>query len=235
MVASVEQDSLDRRMNMIRDIIKVAVLDDHQSVIDGYAYRLAESRRIRVVASAAYGQDLLPMLHQHEPDVLVLDLTVPTSPDNQNPFPVLTLLPQIRFKFPDLAVLVISMHAAPALIRAVMRAGAQGYVLKDDVQRIQALHRVVIDVAHGRHSFSPAVEDVQKQTRVLPLTERQLELLSLLVAYPDMTLAEVARRQHVAHSTVRNMLSDAYRRLGVRTRAAALAEVQRLGLLPFMP
>lgn len=220
---------------MIGNTIRVAVLDDHQSVIDGYAYRLAESKRIRVVAAAAYGQDLLPMLHQHEPNVLVLDLTVPTAPDNLNPFPVLTLLPQIRFKYPDLAVLVISMHAAPALVRAVMRAGAHGYVLKDDVDHIRALHKVVIDVAHGRHCFSPLIEDLQRQNQALPLTERQLELLSLLVAYPDLTLAEVARRQHVAHSTVRNMLSDAYRRLGVRTRAAALAEVQRLGLLPFMP
>ena len=60
---------------------------------------------------------------------------------------------------------------------------------------------------------------------------RQLEALSLCAAYPEATTAELADRLGVAHSTLRNLLSGAYLRLNVRSRTAAVAKAQRLGLI----
>jgi DNA-binding CsgD family transcriptional regulator len=63
------------------------------------------------------------------------------------------------------------------------------------------------------------------------LTLRQLEILSICAAYPDVSTAELGQRLGIASSTLRNLLSSAYLRLDVRTRSAAIARAQQLGLL----
>jgi DNA-binding NarL/FixJ family response regulator len=86
--------------------IRVAILDDHQSIIDGYRYRLSNERDIEVVASACYGSDLEPMLSKQPTDVLLLDIAVPIAEDDLNPYPVLHILPRLLQLYPDLNVLV---------------------------------------------------------------------------------------------------------------------------------
>src|SRR5690349_1187844 len=75
--------------------VRVAILDDHQSIIDGYVYRLSSTPEIDVVATANYGEDLEPLLAKHPVDVLLLDLSVRTSHENSNPFPILHLIPKL--------------------------------------------------------------------------------------------------------------------------------------------
>ena len=87
--------------------VRVSVLDDHQSVIDGYIYRLSGTPEIEVVATATYGEELEPLLHKHRVDVLLLDLSVRTSPENHNPFPILHIIPKLLQQHPDLIILVI--------------------------------------------------------------------------------------------------------------------------------
>ena len=87
--------------------IRVAVLDDHQSIVDGYLYRLKDLRHIEVVGTAAFGVELEPLLAEHPTDVLLLDVNVPTAPDNANPFPILHVIPDMLQKYPTFAVLVI--------------------------------------------------------------------------------------------------------------------------------
>ena len=59
--------------------VRVAILDDHQSIIDGYIYRLSSTPEIEVVATANYGEELEPVLAKYPADVLLLDLSVRTS------------------------------------------------------------------------------------------------------------------------------------------------------------
>jgi DNA-binding NarL/FixJ family response regulator len=210
----------------------VAILEDHQSVIDGYLYRLADAADIEVAGSAHYGQDLLPLLEAHQPDLLIMDLTVPISEEDGNHFPVLTVLPQIKAKYPDLLVLVISMHAQPTMVRAVARAGVDGYVLKDDTELIRSLSDVIRQVVDGERVFSSGVVSAVLPGEPGPLTPRQIEVLAYLAAEPDIALARLAQELHVAYSTVRNTVSAIYARLGVGSRAAAIAEARKRGLLP---
>src|SRR5258706_3824985 len=104
--------------------IRVAILEDHRSTIDGYLYRLSDASQFEVVSITIYGADLEAALAEHPADVLLLDLDVPTAPDNKNAYPVLNVLPRLFQKQPDLAALVISMFNERALIQAVMDAGA---------------------------------------------------------------------------------------------------------------
>ena len=213
--------------------IRVTILDDHQSIIDGYLYRLNKNSEIEVVATANFGEDIEPLLGSHPTDVLLLDVQVTTSPDNPNPYPILHLIPKVLQDYPDLSVLVISMHNQPTLIKAVMDAGASGYIFKDDRETIQELGNVVQAVAKGgihlsQHAYQQLFKKLPKESTP---TSRQLEALSLCASYPDATTAELANRLGIANSTMRNLLSEAYLRLNVRSRTSAIAKARLLGLI----
>jgi two-component system nitrate/nitrite response regulator NarL len=215
--------------------IRVTILDDHQSIIDGYVYRLSKAPGFEVVATISYGEQLEPALAAHPSDVVLLDNSVPTSPENPNPYPILHEIPSLLQKHPDLNILVISMHAERSLVRSVMEAGASGYVLKDDRAMLQDLGNVVRSIANGGIYFSQKAYQFMLNQKTTPTSERlsprQLEALSLCAAYPDWTSADLAKKMSVANSTVRNLLSDAYLRLGVRNRTAAIAQARVLGLI----
>ena len=213
--------------------VNVAILDDHQSTVDGYLYRLSKDPGIEAVATSAFGEELEPMLADHPVDVLLLDVQVPTGPDNANPYPILYLIPKLLQMYPELNILVVSMHNQPTLIKAVMDAGASGYILKDDRDTIQELGNVVHAVSKGGiHLSQQAYQQWYKKiSKESILTVRQMEALSLCASYPDATTSDLANRLGVANSTMRNLLSGAYLRLGVRNRSAAIAQAQRAGLI----
>ena len=215
--------------------IRVTILDDHQSIIDGYVFRLSKIPEIEVMATIAFGEDLEPTLEKVPTDVLLLDVSVPTSAENRNPYPIMHIVPKLLELYPNLAVLVISMLAERGLIRAIMEVGASGYILKDDQATIQDLGNVVVSIANGGIYFSQKAYQFFLTNHVLKtdelLTSRQLEALSLCAAYPNSLTEELAQKMSVTNSTVRNLLSGAYVRLGVHTRAAAIAKGRELGVI----
>lgn len=218
-------------------IVRVAILEDHQSTIDGYLYRLKDSPQIEVVGTATFGSELEDLLAKHPADVVLLDVNVPTAPDNPNPYPILHIIPELLQKYPALTVLVISMLTERLLIQAVMKAGANGYMLKDDGAAVRELGSIVLSIASGGIFMSQQAQAQLFKRRTSTteaepvLTRRQLEVLSLAAAYPDASTAELATRLNVTHSTLRNLLSGAYLRLGVTHRTAAVAKARKLGLI----
>ena len=219
--------------------VRVAILDDHQSIIDGYIYRLDNTPGIEVVATATFGEELEPMLAKQSVDVLLLDLSVRISEENSNPFPILHIIPKLLQKYPDLVVLVISMFVEPGLMRSIVEAGASGYMLKDDTGAFRELGNVVLSVARGGIYFSRRVHSLYVQSGQAgngkSLTPRQLELLSLCAAYPDLSTADLAQKMSVSNSTVRNLLSSAYLRLNVHSRTAAIEKAREMGLITPRP
>lgn len=220
---------------MNRQKVRVAILDDHQSIVDGYRYRLDHFPGIEVVATIAYGEDLERTLAEHPTDVLLLDVNVPTSAENLNPYPILHLIPKLLQFYPELYILAISMIAERSLIRSVMEAGANGYLLKDDQDNLQNLGNVVMAVAGGAIQFSPRAHQLllksQAAAQEEALSPRQLQILSLCQAYPEDQTADLARKMSIANSTARNLLVGAYVKLDVHTRTAAVAKAKQLGLI----
>lgn len=218
----------------MKKIIQVSILDDHQTILDGYQFRLGSSAKVEIVAMMMFGDEVESTLKKHPTDVLVLDINVPTSKENSNPYPILYTIPTLLQKYPDLAILVISMHTDRSLIRSVMEAGASGYILKDDKSMLENLEGVIISISAGEISLSREIEAVlyeSNTSEAVFLSQRQKEVLSLSVAFPDDTTAELAKKMSIANSTVRNLLSGAYIKLGVRTRVAAIAKARKLGIL----
>jgi len=214
--------------------IRIAILDDHQGIIDGYIYRLSNVQDMEVVFTLSYGEALEPMLVQQPVDVLLLDVSVPTGPQNANPYPILHLIPKLLQTYPNLEVLVISMYSHRALISSIMEAGASGFILKDDQQAIRELAAIIRLVAHGGiHLSQKAHQELMKRSASLsqPLSNRQTEALSLCAAYPEADTAYLAQQMGVANSTIRNLLSGAYLKLNVRNRAAAVSKARQMGLI----
>ncbi|HLF27090.1 MAG TPA: response regulator transcription factor [Anaerolineae bacterium] len=215
--------------------IRVAILEDHQSTIDGYLYRLKDLPQFEVVGTVAFGVALEPLLAEYPADIAILDVSVPTAPDNPNPYPILHVIPELLEKHPSLSILVISMLTERALIQAVIDAGASGYILKDDSEAIRQLGSILQSVASGGMYLSEQARQQLFKHRPKEggslLTRRQIEVLSLCAAYPDESLANLAANLGVSNSTVCNLLSGAYLRLEVSHRAAAVARARQLGLL----
>ena len=215
--------------------IRVTILDDHQTIIDGYRFRLGKSSRVEVVAAIHTGEELYPTLEKHPTDVLLLDVNVPISAENPNPYPILHVIPTLLQQYSDLTILVISMHAERSLIRAVMEAGASGYILKDDQTSLRDLENVVSSVSNGGFYLSRQVKDGLLKVGGMGgesiLSKRQLEVLSLCLSYPDSSTADLAKKMSISNSTVRNLLSGAYIKLDVHTRIAAVTKARQLGLI----
>lgn len=215
--------------------IRVTILDDHQSILDGYLFRLSKTPTIEVAITLSFGEELEPTLEKTPTDVLILDVSVPTAPDNHNPYPILHIIPKLLELYPNLAILVISMFTDRGLIRAVVDAGASGYIFKDDQAVIRDLGNVVLSIANGGIYFSQEARQLilkhHDTNNTYLLTGRQLEALSLCAAYPDYSTTELAQKMLVSNSTVRNLLAGAYLRLGVHTRTAAVARGRELGII----
>lgn len=216
-------------------MIRVAILEDHQSIIDGYMYRLKDYPNIKIVGAAKFGEELHPILAKQPVDVLIMDVNVPGRPGETSPYPILHTVRELVKQYPDLSILVISIMTQLVLIRSLMEAGISGYIFKHDAESISHLGEHISTVANGGIYFSPdAHESLRKhdaQASKPLLTQRQLEVLGLCASYPELSTGEIAIQLNVASSTLRNLLSSAYLRLNVRTRAAALARVRQMGLL----
>jgi DNA-binding NarL/FixJ family response regulator len=117
------------------------------------------------------------------------------------------------------------------LVRAIVEAGAVGYILKSDSNKIQELGKWIVSLVNGDPCFSDKILRAFPGRINEPFTPRQLEALSQCAAYPNSKTAELARKMKIADSTLRNLLSTVYIKLGVQTRAAAIARARQIGII----
>ncbi len=213
--------------------IKVAILEDHQSTIDGYIYRLSEYPTIQIVGSCLFSQCLYKLLKDKPVDMLILDINVPISEENRNVQPIHQLLSDLKAEFPELIILVISMHSQRVMIKNVLQAGTSGYILKDDYDSIRNLGKIIETLASGGNFMSNRVRDIffRGHADDFTLTPRELEVLSVCAAYPDESTADLADRLEIANPTVRNFLHKIYLKLQVHGRTAAILKAQEMGLI----
>jgi two-component system, NarL family, response regulator NreC len=216
--------------------VMVAIMEDHQTMLDGYRYRLGLTSAITIVGEARTWAELQNLVETTPIDVLIMDVVVPTDDNNTNPFPILHVLPALVEAHPELSVLIISMIGERVLIRALLDAGARGYILKDENTVIQEqLGAIILLLATGGNYVSQRVFDLLNSgaptSKLLQLTPRQVAALSLCASNPNWSRSQLADALGVTHSTARNLLSGAYVRLGVNTLPAALAKARSLGLL----
>ena len=208
-------------------MIRVAVVDDHPHVAIALRALLEQTPDIRLIAEARQGSEVLSLVQQERPHVLLLDLLM--EPE----FDALSTVRQLRAGFPDLRICLLSAHLEPTYVRDMLEAGVCGYILKDDdyVTRIESIIR---DLAEGRLYLSPqAYEALAQATQQAGdrelLTDRERDVLRL--AQRGLPNPQIAQALHLSPGPVRNHFSAIYRKLGVHSRYEALAIAEERALI----
>lgn len=198
----------------------IALVDDHQVVLESFANLLATSDRFRVVGATRRESDLYEILEQNQVsgqpvDVLVTDLLMPG-------LNVTELIAGIKSRYPNLAVLVLSGSDDAAMIRQVMQAGASGYVTKtaDKAELFDA----ILAVAAGRQYIDSRVFSLPQEPSapsvVDRLTDREAQVAGLILE--ELSSNQIAERLFISFNTVETHRKRIYQKLGVTTSLGLL-------------
>jgi NarL family two-component system response regulator YdfI len=211
------------------DKIKVMIVDDHLVVREGLRQLLEIEDDIEVVAEAGNGLECLEMIEKSRPDLLFMDVRMPGISG-------IEATRQVCRRHPQVKVIMLTIYEDDQYVRESIRAGAKGYVLKK-VGR-EELIRIVRDVMEDRAFLDPKVapavfDHVKGRTsttgKETALTQRELEILQHIAeGNGDRAIAESL---HISEHTVRSHIKNLYRKLGVSSRAQAVAKALREGII----
>lgn len=184
--------------------------------------RLLTRSGIQVVGEARSGEEALSLVSSHRPDVALLDIRMPGLGGVE-------ALKRMRLLSPQTKVVLYTGYSDALLLRQGLEAGADGVVLKESP--VDEIVRAVRAVAAGRTYLDAAAARLLGGEATGPvLTPREREALHLLAG--GLRTEEVARRLSISTHTLRTHIANAMGKLGVRTRAQAVAEALRRNLIP---
>lgn len=209
--------------------IPVLLADDHAVVRKGIREFLEEDGQIAVIAEAADGREALHLAEAHRPRVAVLDIQMPGMTG-------IEVTRQIKAQFPEVRVLILTAYDDDPYVFALLRAGADGYVLKNADSA--ELVRAVKSVASGGKVLDPSIaaKVVAQATtgrptaavgQVEPLSERELDVLRL--AGKGYTNKAIGVELAISDRTVQGHLAAIYGKLGVSSRTEAVTRALKLG------
>jgi DNA-binding NarL/FixJ family response regulator len=211
------------------DVIKVAIVDDQRLFVDGLARILGIQPDMVVVGRAHTGEEAVELCLRAEPDIVLMDLSMPGMGGISATRKILSLLPRIQ-------VLVLTVHTDDANLFQAIKAGAQGYILKDCTP--EDLTSAIRSVHAGDTITSPDIakkmittfEGIRANTEIAPsLTERELEVIKALAQ--GKSNREIARDLDISEKTVRNHASNIYKKLHIFDRTQAVIYAVRRGLV----
>jgi len=201
-------------------VIRVMLAEDQAMVRGALATLLDLEPDVEVVAQAARGDEALKAALELRPDVALLDIEMPGLDG-------LEVAERLREQAPGVRVLIVTTFGRPGYLRRAMEAGAGGFVLKD--APVEQLADAIRRVAAGERVVDSDLAVAALSEGESPLTPRERETLTASLRHP--TVAEIAGALHLSAGTVRNHLSSAIQKLGVRTRAEAVRAAEEKGWL----
>lgn len=212
-------------------MITIVLCDDHQVVIEGLKAMLAHEADLQVVGEAHDGLEVLPVVEQLRPQVLVVDLMMPGLSG-------LEVVRQIGSKHRDTKIVVLSMHPSEAYVVDAFRGGASAYVLKQAPG--PELVRAIRAVAAGERYLSPPLtldklDAYEAKTRsasvdsyeTLSLREREV----LQLAAEGLTNVEIGKRLSIGKRTVETHRANLIRKLSLGSQADLVRYAIKKGLL----
>ena len=211
---------------------RVLIADDHPVYREGLAMVLSSLPDVEVVGEAADGEEAVELASTLQPDVVLMDLSMPRLGGVEATRKVLAEVPGVQ-------VLVLSMHEGADSVLAALRAGARGYLVKGSTK--EEVARALHDVASGGAVFGEGVaEQVLSRVRqsertsrrgaeTFPtLTDRELEVLDLVAA--GLSNAAISGRLYLSDKTVRNVVSNVIAKIHAKDRSDAILRAREVGL-----
>jgi two-component system response regulator NreC len=209
----------------------VLLAEDHTIVREGIISLLRQDGIFQVVAEADDGRSATQLAGEHLPDIILMDLSMPNINGTE-------AIKDIKRRHPAIRIVVLTIHNTEEYIRAALRAGADGYVLKDDSSEelLAAMHNVVI----GKPYLSPSIcrnvisdylrgGDEEKSFSWEQLSHREREVLKL-VAEGERN-RDIAEYLSLSEKTVEKHRSNLMKKLGLHSAAQITTYAIRNGLI----
>jgi DNA-binding NarL/FixJ family response regulator len=203
--------------------------DDHRMLREGLRRSMTD-QGFDVVGEARDGDEAIRLAEELMPEVILMDVTMPEVDGVE-------ATRQIRAQFPEIRIVMLTMHADQEVLAAAIRAGASGYLVKDcSTEEIASAVRMA---ASGETALSPQLaasmlDEVRKldqpnndEERVI--TRREEEVLQLIAN--GCSTPEVAEKLFISQKTVKNHLASIYQKLDARDRTQAVLQAVRMGIV----
>jgi two-component system response regulator DesR len=200
--------------------IQVVIAEDQAMVLGALAALLETEPDIAVIGKAPNGRAALAAVAKLKPDVLVTDIEMPEMTG-------LTLASEVRERYPQTRVVILTTFARPGYLRRALDAGAQGYLLKD--RPAAELSEAVRRVHRGLRVVDPQLAAEAWGTDPDPLTDRERQILWR--AGDGKTSLDIAADLGLSEGTVRNYLSEAINKVGASNRIEAARIARAKGWL----
>ena len=209
--------------------MRVLLADDHQILRDGIRRGL-ENAGEEVVGEARNGEEAVTLARETQPDIVLMDLSMPVLDG-------VSATRRIIGEFPDIKVVVLTMHDDPPLTRSALEAGASAYLTKgtsfadvlDTLRRVLAGEEVLSPQLAASMLTVVEAEDPGEEL----LSSRQTEILQMIA--DGQSTKQVARELGITQKTVHNHLNAIYRRLDTQSLTHAVLSAVRLGIIDLRP
>ena len=214
----------------IQGTIRVAVVDDQRLFTRGLSGLVGMLSGVEVVGVAYDGEEAIALCRREEPDVVLMDISMPKMDG-------ISATREIRSLLPQSAVIILTAHEEDERVFEGIKAGAQGYLLKD--AELEDLSRAIRTVYAGDTIIAPELAQKMLSTfqsggpkgsrLVPPLTERELGVIRALAR--GQSDRQIAHSLGISEKTVRNHTSNIYRKLHIFDRTQAVIYAVREGVI----
>lgn len=210
--------------------VRIVVVDDQQLLREGIVALLRANARLEVVGRGKNGQEAVDLTAALHPDVVLLDIRMPVMDGIQ-------AIREIKARWPDVRIAILTSFVYDGYVVEGLMAGADGYLLKDASPA--ALVSGVIAVAEGQQVMEPSVaqhvtellskQSAERRQQYDGLTTRELQMLAMIAR--GMVAKEIAHELRISEKTVRNHISNIYRKLGIFDRSQIVLYALKKGLV----
>jgi DNA-binding NarL/FixJ family response regulator len=214
-------------------LISVLIVDDHALMREGLRQLFTLEEDIEVVGDAVDGFEAMEKIRQFHPHIVLMDINLPVVDG-------IAITRQISHQYPDIAVIMLTMHRQNQQIVDALKNGAKGYLLKSTSAR--ELAQAIRSVKEGEVAIAPTltgaiVNELRRQPEnatsnqdIAHLSEKEIEIIRFLAS--GMSNKEIAENLAYSEKTVKNYLSIIFQKLHLRDRTQVAIFALRQGLLP---
>lgn len=181
-------------------MIKLIIVDDHKMVRAGLKKVLVSDKVADVIAEASNGIELMELLKNHKPDLLLMDVSMPEMDGIESTKKALELIP-------DLKILIISTYTDEEHCLKMIEAGAKGFVQKE--AGIDELKKAILEISAGKTFYSPDIlqkvlqniHTITHSEKAVEFSSRELEILELICN--GLTNEQIAEKIHLSYDTIK--------------------------------
>lgn len=217
------------------DIINIAIADDHQLFREGLSFILSSSKKYNILFEAENGLDLLHKLEVSVlPNVILMDLKMPQMDG-------IEATEKVKAKYPDVKIIILTMHHEESVILHLLDLGANGYLLKNSSSQevANAIDQVIAkDYYFTEYITSVMIKGIRKQlkpssipTDDYQLTKREMEVLALICS--ELTTSEIAEKLCISDRTVESHRKSLLEKLDAKNTAGLVIKAMKANVIDF--